>query len=274
MQKDTLQLIIDNALQAVGASNDQANSHDTGAMIVPESFKAIDLEQYLPTRRRFRGSFSTTSVEDFCLYANDHDAGVIFIDTDKSRMSARAYFDLGSQDAPGHAEHTANLRLDPTPAYAAALAINGERLKQSQLAEFIEDWLPHLTVLHNDEVQNPLQAIQAVRNIVINATAAASHSEHNFGATRSAMEEVEAKSSVHQLPTHIAFTFIPHIGFEPIDVIFRVAVIADKEAPRLTLRWVQQDIQQEAIGENLKEMITSDLAQNGCPVYTGNFNAQ
>ena len=27
-------------------------------------------------------------------------------------------------------------------------------------------------------------------------------------------------------------------------------------------------------GENLKEMITSDLAQNGCPVYTGNFNAQ
>lgn len=120
MQKDTLQLIIDNALQAVGASNDQANSHDTGAMIVPESFKAIDLEQYLPTRRRFRVNFSTTSIEDFCVYANDHDAGSIFIDTDKRRMSARAYFDLGDASNPGHAEHEANLRLEPSPGNSGA----------------------------------------------------------------------------------------------------------------------------------------------------------
>ncbi len=274
MQKDTLQLIIDNAISAVGLANDGADAINTGVMIVPESFRSIDLEKYMPERRRFRGNFSTTSIEDFCVYANDHDAGSIFVDTDKRRMSARAYFDLGDQHAPGHAEHQASLSLEPSPAYAAALAINGERLKQSQLAEFIEDWLPQLTILHNEDVQNPLQAIQAVRNIVINANAAASHSEHHFGASRSAMEEVEAKSSVHQLPTHITFTFVPHIGFEPIDVVFRVAVITDKESPRLTLRWMQQDIQQEAIGENLKEMIATELSQNGCPIYSGNFSAQ
>ncbi len=57
-------------------------------MIVPESFKTIDLEKYMPERRRFRGNFSTTSIEDFCVYANDHDAGSIFVDTDKRRMSA------------------------------------------------------------------------------------------------------------------------------------------------------------------------------------------
>lgn len=273
MQKDTLQLIIDNALSAVGLANDGADSINTGAMIVPESFKTIDLEKYMPERRRFRGNFSTTSIEDFCVYANDHDAGSIFVDTDKRRMSARAYFDLGDASNPGHAEHEANLRLEPTPAYAAALAINGERLKQSQLAEFIEDWLPHLTVLINDEEQNPLQAIQAIRNITITASAAASHSEHHFGAQRSAMEEVEAKSGVHQLPTHIKFNLIPHTGFEPIDVLFRVAVITDKEAPRLTLRWVQQDIQQEAIGKNLENMIAIELSNNGCPIYCGNFSA-
>lgn len=273
MQKDTLQLIIDNAISAVGLANDGADAINTGVMIVPESFKTIDIEKYLPNRRRFRGNFSTTSIEDFCVYANDHDAGSIFVDTDKRRMSARAYFDLGDASQPGHAEHEANLRLEPTPAYAAALAINGERLKQSQLAEFIEDWLPHLTVLINDEEQNPLQAVQAIRNITITASAAASHSEHHFGAQRSAMEEVEAKSGVHQLPTHIKFNLIPHTGFEPIDVLFRVAVITDKEAPRLTLRWVQQDIQQEAIGKNLENMIVIELSNNGCPIYCGNFSA-
>ncbi len=274
MQKDTLQLIIDNALAAIGNANDQPDGINTGAMIVPESFKTIDIEKFMPERRRFRGNFSTTNIEDFCQYANDHGADSIFVDTDKRRMSARAYFDLGDQRAPGHAEHQANLSLEPSPAYAAALAINGERLKQSQLAEFIEDWLPQLTILHNEDVQNPLQAIQAVRNIVINASAAASHSEHHFGASRSAMEEVEAKSSVHQLPTHITFTLVPHIGFEPIDVVFRVAVITDKEAPRLTLRWMQQDIQQESIGKNLLDMIGAELSMYGCPIYSGNFSAQ
>ena len=52
MQKDTLQLIIDNAISAVGHANDGADAINTGIMIVPESFKTIDLEKYLPNRRR------------------------------------------------------------------------------------------------------------------------------------------------------------------------------------------------------------------------------
>lgn len=273
MQKDTLQLIIDNALTAVGAANESADSLNTGLILVPESLKQVDLEKYMSERRRFRGIFSTSDIEDFNGYALNQDAEVVFINTESASMSAVAYFDLGDQGNPGHAEHTATLSCEPLPAYKAALKINGERLKQSQLAEFIEDWLPHLAVLCDDEVQNPLQAIQAVRNIKITASAAASHSEHHFGAARSAMEEVEAKSTVHKLPTHIKFNLVPHTGFDAIDVTFRVSVITDAENPRLTLRWMQQDIQQEAIGDNLKRLIEASIAEMGCPIYNGTFRA-
>ena len=273
MQKDTLQLIIDNALSAVDAANGSVDSLENGLIIVPESFKQVDLEKYLPNRRRFRGLFSTTDIEDFNGYAVNEQPDVVFLNTQSDRMSAVAYFDLGDASCPGHAEHTATLFCEPLPAYKAAININGERIKQSQLAEFIEDWMPHLTVLCDDEVQNPLQAIQAVRNIKITASAAASHSEHHFGAARSAMEEVEAKSTVHKLPTHIKFNLVPHTGFDAIDVLFRVSVITDAENPRLVLRWIQQDIQKEAIGDNLKRLIAASIAEAGCPIYNGTFSA-
>lgn len=273
MQKDTLQLIIDNAISALDVANGSADSIGNGIIIVPNSFKEVDLEAYLPNRRRFRGMYTTDDIEDFNSYALNEDAEVVFIDTASPRMRVTAYFDLGDQENPGHAQHTATLCCEPLPAYKAALRINGERITQSQLAEFIEDWLPHLTVLCGDEVQNPLQAIQAIRNIKITASAAAAHSEHHFGTTRSAMEEVEAKSTVHRLPTHIKFNLVPHTGFDAIDVMFRVSVITDAENPRLTLRWMQQDIQQETIADNLKRLIEDALAEMACPVYSGIFNA-
>lgn len=275
MQKETLQLIIDNAISAVGLANDAADVINTGVMIVPESFKQVDIEKYMPERRRFRGTFRTTDIEDFNAYAINQTAEAIFINAERESMSAVAYFDLGHQASPGHADHISTLSCEQLPAYKAALRINGERLKQSQLAEFIEDWLPQLTILCDDEVQNPLQAIQAVRNIKITAAVASAHSEHHFGAARSAMEEVEAKSTVHKLPTHIKFNLVPHSGFEAIDVMFRVSVITDAENPRLTLRWMQQDIQQQAIGDNLKRLITDAIAQIGdfCPIYSGTFQA-
>lgn len=274
MHKDTLQFITDTALAAAETVNAAAMDSPFGMVMVPETFKQVDLEKYLPTRRRFRGSFSTTDIEDFNGYAISENPDAVFINlAQSSRMSAVAYFDLGDASCPGHAEHTATLLCEPLPAYKAAININGERIKQSQLAEFIEDWLPHLTVLCDDEVQNPLQAIQAVRNIKITASAAASYSEHHFGAARSAMEEVEAKSIVHKLPTHIKFNLVPHTGFDAIDVLFRVSIIADAENPRLVLRWIQQDTQQEAIGDNLKRLIADSIAETGCPIYNGTFSA-
>ena len=273
MQKDTLQLITDTALAAAETVNAAAMDSPFGMVMVPETFKQVDLEKYLPNRRRFRGLFNTSDIEDFNGYAVNEQPDVVFLNTQSDRMSAVAYFDLGDSSCPGHAEHTATLFCEPLPAYKAAININGQRIKQAQLAEFIEDWLPHLTVLCDDEVQNPLQAIQAVRNITITAKSAASHSEHHFGATRSAMEEIEAKSNTYQLPTHIKFNLVPHTGFDPIDVMFRVSVITDAENPRLTLRWIQQDTQQEAIGENLKSLIEEGIGETGCPIYNGTFSA-
>ncbi|MDY0208083.1 MAG: DUF2303 family protein [Pseudomonas sp.] len=271
--KEALELIVNTAISNTNGLNDQLSEATEGLMIAPSDFHLIDLEKQMPSRRRFRGRYKTTDIENFAEYANTHTADAIFINTDSMPMDALAIFDLGCALEPGHAEHTAVLALTNSPAYKAARNINGERLKQGELADFIEDWLPQLEILCDGEVQNPLQAIQAIRNITITASMSAQHGENHFSASRSAIEEIEARSVAHKLPTHISFTLIPHTGFDPLTISFRVAVITDKEAPRLTLRWMQQDIQEQEIGENFKNLIANGITGDNTDIHIGTFNA-
>lgn len=270
--KEALELIVNTAISNTGSLNDQVSEITEGLLIAPSDFRLIDLEKQMLARRRFRGRYKTSDINNFTDYANTHTADAIFVDTDSMPMDAVAIFDLGNALQPGHVEHTAALALISSPAYKAARDINGQRLKQGELADFIEDWMPQLEILCDGAVQNPLQAIQAVRNITITASVSAQHGENNFSASRSAIEEIEARSAAHQLPTHINFTLVPHVGFDPVTISFRVAVITDKDAPRLTLRWMQQDIQEQQIGENFKTLIANSITGDKTNIHIGTFS--
>ena len=107
-----------------GASIDKAGialamSEDTKEVVaLPSDFKLHNLEQFLPNRRRARGTMSTAVLASFTEYATEHaeEGASVFIEPDL--MIATAVLNLGSPSVPGHADNRAKLQLKKTAAYS------------------------------------------------------------------------------------------------------------------------------------------------------------
>lgn len=271
MQKEAIQLLGDSAIAAADTLNAQLDNC-VGAVVHPSSFTIADVEKYQKHRRNYRARLTTESADDFIAYANEQGQSRIFVDTqikDDREMSAHAIFDLGTVDEPLHADHEATLVLAPTAAFRAVRNINGTVIKQSQLADFIEDWLPQIQLMDGEDILKPQQAINAIRNVTIAATATSEHREENFSAARSAMEEIEARSNAGRLPGRILFTLEPHAGFDQIRVELRVAVRTGDDKPAFVLRWMRQEEQIDAIGQELISKLQSGLDRKQHPVLRG-----
>lgn len=82
-------------------------------VMLPSGYGIESLERFNLNRFRFRGATETTSITDFVRYS----VGYAVTDTparcfiDAESMSARAVFNIGSLDEPGHADNVASIRL-------------------------------------------------------------------------------------------------------------------------------------------------------------------
>lgn len=164
LTKEAIQLITDTALEATGKT--LATLIPT--VVLPESSKVIDLERFQAGRSRFRGTYSTHSLNDFAVFVVERAAPGArgFINQDE--MSCALLFNLGTTEAPGHADDRAVLRLKATAGYTAAQAIGARGISQKDLSDWIEDWHQYLTPV--DEAGNAIpvaKAIAAVRTITI-----------------------------------------------------------------------------------------------------------
>lgn len=175
LNKDTLELIIANA-----AAAQQLPVTAFPVAALPEGVKLHNLERYAAGRSRFRGTLTTHSLTDFVGYVVDRRSSsnpvAAFVDQDG--MSCTAFFNLGDEIAPGHADDTATLTLKATAAFRALQSIVGRKLSQRDLAEWLEDW--HHMLIARDTSGGPLhlaQAIAAVRNITIKASAERNHND-------------------------------------------------------------------------------------------------
>ncbi|MFC0709242.1 DUF2303 family protein [Azorhizophilus paspali] len=268
LSKEALQIIIDNAVAAAG---DTPDTH-TPVAILPGSFSVVDMEKYQVGRSRFRGALSTTSLADFASYVIDRrgiDPAKGFIDQDAMRCVA--FFNLGDEACPGHADDTATLTLKPTAAYSAVQAIAGEPLSQKALAEWMEDW--HANIEAESEAGDPMstvQAIAAVRNITIKAASERNHVENNFSAQRSAMDAIEAKSQ-ETLPGALHFTCIPYEGLGKRLITLRLSILTGGDKPVLKPRWVGEEQTREEIAHDFKSVLASEIG-DAAALTLGIFN--
>jgi uncharacterized protein YfdQ (DUF2303 family) len=253
---DTLNQIIAHALAAT-----QRNlGTDTPSIMLPEHYSVQSLEHLQADRARFRGALSTESLDDFCKYVADRstkeNTTSAFIHA--PTMSCKAFFNLGTEQAPGHGDHTASLILKPTAAYTALNAIAGEKLSQQALAEWIEDWNTHLVVLGKQGEEIAVAAaVQKIRTITIKATAERTNSENDFSANRSSMDSIEA-AHAEQQPKDLLFTFAPYEGLQERTFCLRLSIITG-DKPMLKPRWVQQEQQQEDIAQEFKKTLISEI---------------
>ena len=267
LNKDTLELIID---QAVAAQTIPATH--TPVAVLPVGVKIHSLEQFQIGRARFRGALNTNSLRDFTEYtiARTGLSAKGFVDQDE--MSCKVFFNLGDENSPGHADDTATLTLKPTAAYKALKQIAGRKLAQRDLAEWIEDWNTNLKATQDGQKAMDIhQAVNSVRNITIEAKASSNHSEHNFGASRSAMDSIEAASADTRLDA-LHFTFAPYEGLGIRTFTLKLSILTGDDKPTLKLRWVGEELQVEEIAQEFKAVLVKEVG-GAATLTLGTFSA-
>jgi uncharacterized protein YfdQ (DUF2303 family) len=267
------------ATTAANKAVDIAEESLSHVLALPHDFSLHDLEQYLPNRRRARGTMTTSVIADFAEYAQKHasiadtgeKAAAVFVD--KDAMKASAVLNLGTTDEPGHADNLAIVVLEKSAAYSALLAIaNGQARKQTEVAEFLEDWAHVITCRVDDEILPTGQAVAAVRTITIEQARKATSTEQQLGAERSAFESVQA-SSEHKLPTYIDFTVDPpYFGLSARTLTMRLSIITG-DKPLIVLRIIKLQEHQELMAAEFAGLVRAAL-DDELPVAIGTYQAK
>ncbi len=263
MEKEAIKHLQDDAV--IDAINQVLIENDADLLALPESARLEDLEQYSDRRRRFRGTFATNDPKSFANYCVNNVSEQIksgcFIDPDQ--MSAITILDLGTVNVPLHADHKAGLSLQKTAAFKALLQIEGKRMDQKSAAEWLEDWSPHLAATirgENGPELYPLsKAIAAVRLVTLKTNTEQEHEDRDYGATRSTMASVEAKSRDQPLPNFLEFTCNPYHGLQERTFRLRIALITSDGDPEFRFRMVQAEQEQEEMADDFADLIRQEM---------------
>lgn len=273
MDADAIKQIQNTAIEAAAG---RAAAIEGGTQIVlPDDHRVIDLEQFQPGRRRFRGALRTDSLADFIGYVNArHDAGYPpvpgFIDSD--RLSATCIFNLGTQQFPGHADDTAALTLKASAPYAAMTQVDGKHLPQKDAIDWLEDWIEQIAFEGQDgKTINNGVAIATIRKITIRSTAEATTTQENFRSNRSALEDVEARGA-DSLPAAVLFTCTPYAGLPQRTFRLRFGVLTSTDKPTIVLRIRNLEAEKEGIAQDFKRALLTDL-QDVANLTIGTFAA-
>lgn len=241
------------------AANGKALATDTPAILMPRDYSIQSLEHLEANRARYRGIFSTESIQDYCEYVlaysekNDPQA---FVDADS--MRCETFFNLGNEAEPGHGDFRAQLTLKKTAAYQAVLNIIDRPLSQRELAEWLEDWNREVAVTDATGTHiTTAVAAQKIRNITIKASAERTSSESNFSAGKSSMDSIEAAHEDQQ-PAELLMRAKPYEGLQEQRFLLRLSIITG-DKPMLKLRWVQRESQEEAIAQDFKSTLKKEI---------------
>lgn len=242
--------------------------------LIPEGTRVQSLENLSLERFRFRGAMTTTSIEDFARYSKGYTSPTeparCFIDADN--MTARSVFNIGTLDNPGHADNVAAITLKKTAPFRALLAINGDRLSQKQIAEWLEDWKDYLLAFDADgNAMQITQAAQAVRRVTIQQATQADHEDGDFSGKKSLMQSIEA-SSKEVMPVAFQFKCVPYEGLGERAFSLRNSLLKSGE-PCFVLRIVQLEAQEEAIANEFRDLLISKFDAESVETFIGNFKA-
>lgn len=270
MDSSAITLIQETAISAADIIDNKLPPH---VVAIPQTQKVVDLEQYLDTRTRFRGTFETQSLPDFVAYVKDNACKVVdeaepharqktegFIDADNLR--AKVFFNLITEEGnPGHGDWTGSLLLKATAAYLALRKVEGQRLGQRDLIDWLEDWGRNIVDVTADtgETMSLSATITAFRSLTIASKKDSTHVQGDRSANRTAMEEIEARAK-GLFPDRITFACITHLGLPERAFVLRVGVLTDHDDPRIVLRIVQKEEHEEAIAQAFKAELEAGIA--------------
>jgi len=255
-------------IESLAATVTQIEQADTPVIAIASNLKLESLEKFQKQRSRFKGCMTTSSLMDFADYINTG-AEQLFIGAEN--MTAVAFFDLGNQAKPGHAEHTAILCLTKSAPYSAMLSINCNKTDQKTLSEWLEDWRDYITAIdENDGEIDTKTAINSIRKITVEAIKRGEHEHGSLAASKSSLEKIGAKGD--NLPAAFIFKCKPYEDLSEREYTLRLSIHADTDNPRYILRITQLDVHKEAVAQEFKDTLKEKTLEE-INAYIGNFSA-
>lgn len=241
------------------------------AVVVPDGYTMVTLEKYMPEPTRMRGQYRFSDIDEWSSFIIDQGASpektVIFVDGDD--MKAQAVFNHGDAQTPGHRDHLATLQLEKTPEFAAMLSIDGNQVKQKPLAEWVEEWAYCIDGTGTDgDPMDAKQLASSIRRITIESNRQQSSDVGDFNESRSALEQIDAKSR-ERMPAVVRFTCSPFSDLKERVFEFRLSILTSGDEPKLVLRSIRMPVHWREMAQELKEAVHSVLDDTGLPVYVG-----
>lgn len=241
---------------------------------IHENFQVHDLEQFQVGRNRARGAFVTPIFSDFARYiANNstRESTPVFISRDDVKAVAVLNFDE-DEYAQGHCDYTATLKLEPTVSWKKINELKGQKLNQKAFATLLEDWATVFkATTESGERIDIKEAINAVRNMKIDANVKAEVAVNNMSESRSMLERVEAQSTIGKLPAYFDIDDTTYVGLSEKHIKLRLVVNAGDSAPIFTLQIVKEELLQNEIIEEFKDKVIELLPTQ--LVLIGTFRA-
>lgn len=232
---------------------------DIRACVVPSGSEIKSLEHLMDVPTRMRRTYKTERLEDFCRYMRDEaiDATAVFVLPDGS--GAEGVIDYGSHESPSWGDHKAVLRMKHTPEFAALQTACAKQLSQRDLTDWIEDWAHIITPVINEKDETVGKAIQSIRRVEIKATASRDHTEGDFKASRTSLEQIEAASKDGQLPELIKVRCQVYPCTDTRNISARLSLLTGADKPTFRLRIMGLDALMKAVAEEIESEIADRL---------------
>jgi len=211
---------------------------DVGAtpfIILPDGYKAESLEPFKDEPTRHRATYSTSDLSSFLAYLEVYadDESIVAI---RETGSAKAVIDYGTKYSPAWGNHLATFTPANTPEMVALRLFCGRPQTQKEVVEYLEDWGDLVTPLVEGNSISIPQAIAAFRRVKISSIAETGREEKATGVSRSAMEQIEAKSIGGELPTRLMVNCALWEGFDPVDMEVAISLRTAGEKPEFAAR--------------------------------------
>ena len=241
---------------------------------VNNEYKIEDLERFQDGRNRSRGVLNTPIFEDFKTFVLDNsDSGPSPVFVDHKNVSATAVLNYSQTGYDqGHCDHKAVLKLEPTVAWSKLNQLKDTKLNQKRFANLLEDWAGvFVATTQSGEVIGAGEALNAVRNMKISATATKDSQINNTSESRSTLERTEAEATIGKLPSFFEITDTAYVGLDEKIIRLRLVVNNSEGEPVFALQIVKEELLCNEIVQEFKEKVIELLPEN--PVRIGTFAA-
>ncbi|WP_284084762.1 DUF2303 family protein [Acinetobacter nosocomialis] len=250
--------------------------------IVPEGFKVHSTEKFNALRDRFRGTFNTNNIDSFVEYAKARGIEGLknFINT-QNTLRAEAFFNIGDDVLPGHADDTANLILVKKPEFVAFEQANGRRFDQEGLIDLLDDWAEYITFKGKTLVDGQIvdtsisfeKGVRALRKVKLTKGSEVNSHVAEMGYQKSAAESMEATGIDENLPTAIVLNTESYKGLPVESIVISLRISVKDSEPTFILRFVSKDNHDQKRADQFIKILKEKLAELEGEFYQGVFEA-